>query len=77
MPADVDHVEELNQIADAHQRQLAAALVTLEQRITDLLATAPLQDGNLFDLEWAIQARAEIRQIVEEEYLAEVDRIIR
>jgi hypothetical protein len=77
MPADVDHVEELNQIADAHQRQLAAALVTLEQRIADLLATAPLQDGNLFDLEWAIQARAEIRQIVEEEYLAEVDRIIR
>ena len=50
MPADVDHVEELNQIADAHQRQLAAALVTLEQRITELLATAPLQDGNLFDL---------------------------
>ena len=77
MAEDVDHVEELARIAKLNQERLAAALVTLEDRITDLLAEAPLMDGQLFDLEWAIQARSEIRKIVEEEYLTAVDGIIR
>jgi hypothetical protein len=39
MPADVDYVEALNGIADRNQRQLSEALITLENRITDLMAT--------------------------------------
>lgn len=77
MAADVDYVEELNAIADRNQRQLSEALITLENRITDLMAEAPLKDGNLFDLEWAVKARAEIRKLVEDEYLATVDDIVR
>ena len=77
MPADVDHVEELARLAALHQARLAEALATLEDRIADLLASAPLRDGDLFDLEWAVQSRAEIRRLVEEEYLKTVDGIIR
>ena len=77
MAADVDYVEALNQIADKNQRQLSEALITLENRITDLMATAPLKDGSLFDLEWAVKARADIRKLVEDEYLATVDDIVR
>jgi hypothetical protein len=77
MPADVDHVEELARLAKLHQERLTEALETLENRIADLMATAPLKDGNLFDLEWAIQARAEIRQAIEAEYLTKVDAIVR
>jgi len=77
MAADVDHVEELARLAALHQARLAEALVTLEDRIADLLATAPLRDGDLFDLEWAVNARTEIRKLIEEEYLVTVDGIIR
>lgn len=77
MPADVDYVEELNAIADRNQRQLSESLITLENRIIDLMAEAPLKDGSLFDLEWAVKARAEIRKLVEDEYLATVDDIVR
>ena len=41
------------------------------------MATAPLTDGNLFDLEWALAARSEIRSIIDEVYLAEVQASIR
>lgn len=77
MPTDVDHVEELSRLAALHQQRLAESLATLEDRIADLMATAPLKDGELFDLEWAVQSRAEIRRLVEEEYLKTVDAVIR
>jgi hypothetical protein len=77
MAEDVDQLKETIRKAALHQERLAAALVTLESRITDVLATAPLSDGNLFDLEWAIQARSELRQVIETEYLATVDSIVR
>lgn len=77
MPKDVDHGEDLAKLAVIHQKRLAEAFSILEDRITGLLATAPLNNGDLFDLEWAIQARTEIRQLVEEEYLTTVDGIIR
>lgn len=77
MAADVDHSEELNKLAAQHQKRLAEALAVLEARIVDLLSTAPMDNGELFDLEWAIAARPQIRQLVEEEYLSTVDEIIR
>lgn len=77
MPADVDQLRAVIARADKHQELLSAALVKLERRIADLMATAPLRDGDLFDLEWAIQARTELRQVIEQEYLATVDGIVR
>ena len=70
MPADVDQLRSVIARAEDHQGKLASALVKLEDRITDLMATAPLKDGELFDLEWSIQARVELRTAIEQEYLA-------
>lgn len=77
MAADTDHFDALDALADTHQKKLAESLVTLENRIADLVATAPLQDGKLFDLEWAVNARNELRQAISEDYLTQVDSIIR
>lgn len=77
MPADVDQLNAVIAQADRHQELLSAALIKLENRISDIMASAPLRDGDLFDLEWAIQARAELRQAIEQEYLATVDGIVR
>jgi hypothetical protein len=77
MPTDIEHGDNLARLAARHQERLAESLVTLENRIVDLMANAPLQDGNLFDLEWAISARNEIRQLVDAEYLPQIDSILR
>lgn len=77
MAADTDHFAIVDRLAEKHQERLASALVTLENRVADLMATAPLRDGQLFDLEWAINARTELRQAISEEYLTEVDSVIR
>lgn len=77
MAVDTDQLNDLLSRADAHQARLITALATLENRIADLVAQAPLEDGNLFDLEWAVQARVQIRQAIEEEYLTTVDSLIR
>jgi len=77
MAADTDQLNDLLARADKHQARLVSALRTLERRIVDLMAEAPLQDGRLFDLEWAIQARSELRQAIEQEYLLVVDNIVR
>lgn len=77
MAADTDQLNDLLARADKHQARLVSALTTLERRIVDIMAEAPLQDGRLFDLEWAIQARTELRQAIEQEYLLVVDNIVR
>jgi hypothetical protein len=77
MPTDIEHGDNLARLAARHQERLAESLVTLENRIVDLMANAPLQEGNLFDLEWAISARNEIRQLVDAEYLSQIDSILR
>ena len=77
MAADTDHFAILDRLADRHEERLASALNVLEERVSDLMATAPLRDGQLFDLEWALNARTQLRQMIDEEYLATVDGIIR
>ena len=77
MAADSDYVEGLARLAEQHQQRLSDALVTLEDRIADLMATAPLKDGSLFDLEWAVKSRAELRKIIEDDYLKTVDGLIK
>ena len=77
MAADTDHYNIVERLAERHEERIASALVKLEDRVADLMATAPLRDGQLFDLEWALNARTELRQAITEEYLTEVDSIIR
>lgn len=77
MPADTDQLNAVIRRAEEHQKKLADALIKLENRIADYMAEAPLRNGSLFDLEWAIQARVEIRKALREEYLEAVDSMIR
>lgn len=77
MAADTDHFDIVDRLADRHEERLASALVTVENRVTDLIATAPLTDGKLFDLDWALNARTGLRQAISEDYLTEVDSVIR
>jgi hypothetical protein len=77
MPADVNQLRDLIGRIDDHQEKLAQALVTLEKRLTDLMGQAPLMDGQLFDLEWSIAARSEVRAIIQKEYLSAVDGLVR
>ncbi len=77
MAADTDHYNIVERLAERHEERIASAFVKLEDRVADLMATAPLRDGQLFDLEWALNARPELRQAIREEYLTEVDSIIR
>lgn len=75
--SDSTHADFLAKLADDHQNKLGASLVELESKIADLVATAPLQDGNLFDLEWAVQARTQLRQMIDTEFLEKVDEVVK
>jgi hypothetical protein len=76
MATDNQHDDYLDRLADQHQARIGAALVILERRIAEFLSSAPDLDGKLFDLEWSISARATLQQILEEEYLQEVQSIL-
>jgi hypothetical protein len=70
--AESEYSDILDRLADKHQERIAAALQELEERVAELMASAPLKDGELFDLEWAISARPELRKLIDDIYLAEV-----
>ena len=72
MSAESEYSDLLDRLADKHQPRIAAALQELEERIAQLMASAPLRDGELFDLEWALSARPELRKLIDDIYLAEV-----
>lgn len=77
MAADIDQLKKLVALAETHQAKLAKALIELEKNIATIMASAPLKDGRLFDLQWAIQARVVLRQAIEKDYLVAIDKIIR
>ena len=77
MAADSNYADILERLGDRHQERLADALKTLEDSVADLMAKAPTKDGKLFDLEWAVNARPELRAALEADYLIEVDKAIR
>ena len=72
MSAESEYSDILDRLADKHQERIATALQELEERVAELMASAPLRDGELFDLEWAISARPELRKLIDNIYLAEV-----
>lgn len=70
MAADTSHSQILEALGNTHEKRIVQALAELEKRIASLIGNAPLKDGNLFDLEWAIAARRDILQVMTEEYLS-------
>ena len=77
MAADTDYADLLDRLADTHQKRIADALIELERQVARLMATAPLRDGALFDLEWAVSARTELRRLLDAEFLTEVQEAIK
>jgi len=71
-----DHAEILDKLAEGNQRRLIDIMRELEERIASLVISAPTEDGKLFDLAWALQARADIAQAMRETYLTGVDEIV-
>lgn len=71
-----EHADYLNDLADKHQARLAKALAKLERTASQYLTTAPLNDGELFDLEWALASRVTLRQMIRDEYLVPVNKMI-
>ncbi len=68
MSAELDHALILERLGDSHEQRLIDALKRLEERVVRIVATAPLDDGRLFDLEWAINARTQIQSVLEQDY---------
>lgn len=69
MAADTDHAKLVERLGDQHEKRLAEALAVLEERIVSLATGAPLKDGKLFDLEWALAVRTSISRAMREEFL--------
>jgi len=76
MAAEIDHARIIERLGAAHEERLQAALRRLEERVVGIVSTAPTEAGDLFDLEWAISARAQIQSVLEQEYLVEIQTII-
>jgi len=76
MSADLDHARIVERLSETHEARLHDALKTLEDRVIAIVSDAPIRDGALFDLEWAINARPSIQAAFETEYLGEVHGII-
>ena len=77
MAADLDHARIVEALGNTHERRMLNILQTLEDRLARLMVSAPTQEGKLFDLAWALQARADIEQIMRETYLTQADINIR
>ena len=67
----------LEQATSQHERRLLLAMESLRRRLTDSLASLPLRDGQLFDLDAALALRAQIDGLVRDEYLSVIDEIVR
>lgn len=76
MAASDDYAEFLERLTDEHQRRLSGVLQTLEGNIASYVNSAPDRDGQLFDLEWSLQARQEVRRLIEVDFLQEAQSLI-
>jgi len=61
---------------DRHKEFLSNAFDLTERDMADLIQSAPDSAGKLFDLEWAVNARSEMRRILEEDYLSSVQTVL-
>jgi len=76
MAANDDYADFLERLTDEHQRRMAGVLQTLEGNIASYVNSAPDTDGKLFDLEWSVQARQEVRRLMEVDFLSQMQNII-
>lgn len=76
MAASDDYADFLERLTDTHQRRLSGVLQTLEGNIASYVNSAPDKDGQLFDLEWSLQARQEVRRLIEVDFLQEAQSLI-
>lgn len=76
MAANDDYADFLERLTDGHQRRLAGVLQTLENSIASYVNNAPEKAGKLFDLEWSISARQEVRKLISNDFLSEAQDII-
>jgi len=72
MAAADDYAEFLERLTDSHQQRITEMLQLTENDLANYLQTAPDTDGAMFDVQWAVNARTEMRRILEEDYLAQV-----
>jgi hypothetical protein len=76
MAADNDHARFLESLGEAHEKRIIDSLSSLEDKLAGVISKAPLKQGALFDLEWAVAARKDISAAIQSEYLTESSRII-
>ncbi len=76
MAANDDYADFLERLTDEHQRRLSGVLQTLEGNIASYINSAPDRAGQLFDLEWSLQARQEVRRLIEVDFLQEAQSLI-
>lgn len=74
---DINHAKIVEKLGDTHETRILNILTELENRIAALVLSAPLVEGNLSDLAWSLQARAQIEQIFRETFLTEADLLVR
>lgn len=75
--SDINHARIVERLGDTHEERILSILKDLEDRIATIVLAAPLTDGNLSDLAWAVQARSQIEQAFRETFLTEADLIVR
>lgn len=56
----------VDNLIDEHEARLDQMLVKLEQDIARLADGAPLRDGELYDLEWSVNARQQVQESFDE-----------
>lgn len=77
MAADIDHAKIVQALTESHEKRLLNILKQLEEQVASLVMSAPTDQKKLFDLKWAIDARADLERIMRETYLTEVDSQVR
>ena len=77
MAADIDHAKIVQALTESHEKRLLNILKQLEEQVASLVMSAPTSDKQLFDLKWAIDARADLERIMRDTYLTEVDSQVR
>jgi hypothetical protein len=75
--SDINHARIIERLGDTHEERILSILKDLEERIATIVIAAPVTDGKLNDLAWAVKVRAEIEQSFRQTFLTEADASVR
>ena len=76
MAADDVYENIQNAMEDRHKIFLSNAFDLTERDMVAIIESAPDRAGRLFDLEWAVNARAQMLKVLEQDYLSSVQTIL-